>query len=314
MATLKKLTLALLLGACWLPALALPAEAADLAAEVAQLGSADEGPRLAAGAALRDAAAAELGPFAATLLSRLEQEPSRLVRRELAWAMGNTGEAGSPLLGRLVAVYQRDKDDDVRRNLLRAFGQIEPTSKEVIDLLIGELGPSVLGRSAVPVFGALGRSALSAVPALTEVLRWDDSSSRVSAAIALGEILAASPLSPASSDPLPAAVLALTRSLGDLHLDVRQQSAQALGKIGPAAASAVPALAAVLDLEDGETSDSSLHRYAAWSLGEMGKLALPAVPSLRHCFANDADPFTRKTAEAALRKLGVDPLGRDLDS
>ena len=95
---------------------------------------------------------------------------------------------------------------------------------------------------------------------------------------------------------------------------MRQQAAQALGKIGPAAAAAVPALQAALELADGESADAALHGYAAWALGEMGSAALPAVPALRRCYESDPDPFTRKAAAAALRKLGAFPLGQDADT
>ncbi len=215
---------------------------------------------------------------------------------------------------RLAAAYRRETDRNVKRALLRSFGKIAPISREVIELLLEELPSPIFGVHVVPVFGALGPAARPAVPALTAVMRWDDSSSRISAAIALGEILAASPVSPGGADPLPAAVAALGRALGDPHLEVRQQAARALGKIGPAAAGAVPALAAALELEDPATSDAAVHGYAAWALGEMGKLALPAVPALRRCYQNDRDPFTRKAAEAALRKLGASPLGKNLES
>ena len=68
----------------------------------------------------------------------------------------------------------------------------------------------------------------------------------------------------------------------------------------------------MLEIEGGETADESIHAYAAWAIGEMGKLGLPAVPALRRCFENDPDPYTRKAAEAALRKLGVAPHGNQL--
>ena len=283
-------------------------------AAVDGLGAAEESVRLAAADSLRDAGAAELGPHAGTLIDLLEREPSRLVRAKIAWALGNVETAAAPQLPRLVAVYRREPELDVKRTLLRAFSRIRPSTPEVVDLLVAELPRPILGGQALPALGALGRTARPAVPALVAVLSGEDSSNRISAAIALGSILEASPISPGGADPLPAAVAALARSLGDLHLSVRQEAAQALGKIGPAAAAAIPALIAVLELEDDGNSDSSVHRYAAWSLGRMGKLALPAVPALRRCYDNDPDPFTRKAAAAALGKLGVPPIGKNLET
>lgn len=293
----------------------LPLAASDVtSAAVAGLGAADERVRLAAADSLRDAGAAELGPHAGTLVDLLEREPSRLVRAKIAWALGNAASAAVPQLPRLLAAYRREPELDVQRTLLRAFSQITPSTPEVVELLVAELPRPILGGQALPALGALGRTARPAVPALVAVLSGEDSSNRISAAIALGSILEASPISPGGADPLPAAVAALARSLGDLHLSVRQEAAQALGRIGPAAAAAIPALIAVLELDDDGNSDSSVHRYAAWSLGQMGKLALPAVPALRRCYDNDPDPFTRKAAAAALGKLGVAPTGKNLDT
>jgi HEAT repeat protein len=292
-----------------------PPAAGDAAgAAVAGLGAAGEPARLEAAGALRDLGAAEVGPHAAALVEALEREPSRLVREKIAWALGNAEVAAVPLLPRLITFYRREPDGDVKRTLLRTFAHARPSTPEVVELLVGELKEPILGKLAVSSLGALGSTARPAVPALVAVLGGDDSSSRISAAISLGSILEASPLSPGGADPLPAAVAALSRSLGDLHLTVRQESAQALGKIGPAAAASIPALIAVLELEDDDNSDSSVHRYAAWSIGQMGKLALPAVPALRRCYENDPDPFTRKAAAAALGKLGVAPTGKNLDT
>lgn len=218
------------------------------------------------------------------------------------------------LLGALAALPALARQEGSSGATDQVVARIQPDTAEEVERLVAELREPIHGRLAIAKLGALGRTAWPAVPALVAILAGDDSSSRISAAIALGDILAASPISPGGADPLPAAVAALSRSLGDLHLTVRQESAQALGKIGPAAAAAIPALIAVLELEDDDNSDSSVHRYAAWSLGQMGKLALPAVPALRRCYGNDLDPFTRKAAAAALAKLGVAATGTNLDT
>lgn len=279
---------------------------------VQELQAEEEPTRLRAAESLAKANGDLLAPHAATLMALLEKEPSRLVRERLAWLVGNAGTASGPHLPRLLALYRANPDLELRRTLLRSFSQIQPTSPELVELLVEELPTPILGSLAISVLGTIGPAARSAVPALTAQLRTDDSSTRISAAIALGNILLHSPISPGGADPLPTTVDALARALGDPHLTVRQQAAQALGRIGPAAASAVPALQAVLEIEGGETADESIHAYAAWAIGEMGKLGLPAVPALRRCFENDPDPYTRKAAEAALRKLGVAPLGNQL--
>lgn len=286
-----------------------PALPPGLAAALARLAAPEESERLAGARDLGRAARDELAPVAAELTAALEQEPSRLVRERLAWDLGLCGSGASSFLPRLVAAWRRETDREVRRTLLRSLGLIQPTTREVVDLLSAEIASPLHGFEAVPALGALGPAARPATPTLVAVLGEPDSSKRISAAIALGAILESSPLSPGGDDPLPAAVGALARTLGDPHLTARQEAAKALGRIGPAAAAAVPALIAVLELEDGESADHALHASAAWALGEMGKIALPAAPALRRCFSSDPDPFTRKAAEAALRKLGVAPAG-----
>jgi len=78
---------------------------------------------------------------------------------------------------------------------------------------------------------------------------------------------------------------------------VRQQSALALGKIGPAASSAVPGL--IRTLKDPEWA---VRRQAAVALGEIGPGGAEAMPQLE-LLRRDESSVVRKAAEEALLRV-----------
>src|SRR5262245_61803438 len=93
------------------------------------------------------------------------------------------------------------------------------------------------------------------------------------------------------------AVPALVKAMMDPAAKVREHAAEALGDIGPEAAVAVPDLVAVLDDPDG-----GVRRDAVRSLGQMGKAAAAALPAVEKCLA-DPEPKVREAAEVALRRI-----------
>ena len=96
-----------------------------------------------------------------------------------------------------------------------------------------------------------------------------------------------------------AAVPALAAALRDRNDQVRWRAAEALGKLGPDAAAAVPALVDALDRSD------MLAQEAAKALGRMGGAARPAVSALASALTRD-DVYLRREAAKALVKLGPD--------
>mmetsp|Transcript_148270 Transcript_148270/g.385403 ORF Transcript_148270/g.385403 Transcript_148270/m.385403 type:complete len:884 (-) Transcript_148270:73-2724(-) len=160
----------------------------------------------------------------------------------------------------------------------------------------------------------LGAHAATVVPALTECLRDDTALRRRTAAAALGHVADFTALSRASvisgcedargqekSNPVAAAVPALTACLRDSHEGVRRAAAQALEQIGSSAASAVPALAASLS----DTSED-VRCAAAKALEKMGAdVAAPAVPALAETCLKDSNTSVQKAALAALGQLGT---------
>jgi HEAT repeat protein len=83
------------------------------------------------------------------------------------------------------------------------------------------------------------------------------------------------------------------------HLPVAAAAAEALGKIGPDASSAVPALIAAL-----ADPRSDVRRIAATALGAIGADAKAAVPALVLMLEHDAPSLASSAAEA-LAQIGL---------
>ena len=92
----------------------------------------------------------------------------------------------------------------------------------------------------------------------------------------------------------------LIENLGHEDFNVRQAAAEALGKIGPDARPAIPAL--VMALAD---KDYHVRKAAAEALGKIGPDARQAIPTLVMALA-DKDYHVRKAAAEALGKIGPD--------
>jgi len=149
--------------------------------------------------------------------------------------------------------------------------------------LFADAQPGVRQASAWAL-GAAGRAASAASGPLALGLREDASAGvRASAARALGAL--------GSREALPA----LFEALVDSSESVRAAAAQALSRIGPTAAEVV-ALAAALS-----SRDRYVAAFAAWSLGNLGAAAEPAVPDLVRALGRDD---TNVVVAGALARIG----------
>ena len=83
--------------------------------------------------------------------------------------------------------------------------------------------------------------------------------------------------------------------LQDPDVEVRSRAAEALGKIGPEAAAAVPALTTAL-----QDPDVDVRMEAAWALGCIGPEAAAAAPALSNALQ---DPVVDVRSEAAVQAL-----------
>ncbi|MBN2453282.1 MAG: HEAT repeat domain-containing protein, partial [Candidatus Omnitrophica bacterium] len=120
-----------------------------------------------------------------------------------------------------------DKNDDVRKNAAEALGRIGQAAKDAVPALVKALGDKndVVRKNAAETLGRIGPDAKDAVPELIQAV--DDIGN--AAAEAIGKI------------GLPA-VPALIQALKDKNYFIRDEAAEILGRIGPAAKAAVPAI------------------------------------------------------------------------
>jgi len=89
------------------------------------------------------------------------------------------------------------------------------------------------------------------------------------------------------------------QGLKDNNPNVRSAAAVGLGKIGPGAKEAVPALSAAL----AKDTDASVRSAAAWALGRIGPEALQALPALSAAL-EDTEEVVRSDAAQALGHIG----------
>jgi HEAT repeat protein len=165
--------------------------------------------------------------------------------------------------------------------LQRRQGALEKAGAAAIAEVLDRGAPSE--RQAAAWALGVARSVAFAAT-LAKRARGDESAGvRASAAHALGEIGGR------------AGVSQLFEALGDPSEAVRASAAQALARLGPTPED-VQALARVL-----ESPDRYVAGFAAWSLGNLGAAAEPAVPDLVRALARDE---TNAVVAGALARVG----------
>ena len=207
-------------------------------------------------------------------------------------ALGRIGPDAKTAVPALIDCLREDLPPSVRRHAAAALGGIGPdVGREGLDALIGALDDPTepVREDAVVALGKLGPFARAAAGAVEAALAGDRLAARVRAAETHWRLTG-------STD------LAVEILIGELEYDkFPWQAAEVLGRLGPAAAPAVDALAALL-----ESPDAELRVTAAETLGRLGAVAKPAVPALRRA-AENPDPDVRHAAVEALKMIDSPP-------
>ena len=165
-----------------------------------------------------------------------------------------------------------DEDLDVRVNVIWTIGFIGLDVTPALPAIGALVADEQLCGNAFAVFDMIGPAGAPAVPTLMEILKTGDDDARANAAEALGLI-------GAGAGP---AVLLLSNALGYPNARVRENAAFALGEIGAKAAKlTVPELVEALDDYEGDVVEA-----AVAALGRIGPAAASALSELeRLCHA-----------------------------
>jgi HEAT repeat protein len=236
----------------------------------------DADPRVRSGAAT---ALCEIGPAAVEEMIQALALPDRLVRREAVWGLAKIGAEAAPAVPALARALA-DRDASVRKGAARALGLLGRLAKPAIPFLIRALGDTDLLFCRMASW-ALGQIGSTAVEALIAALGHHDKYVRREAAWALGQIG-------------PEAMAAVPKLIAILKTDLEDSCKSRLPKIHPHQDTEVVYFHPI--------SDSTLRANAAQALGRMGAEARSAIPVLRAALA-DPNEKVAQAAAAALDQL-----------
>jgi HEAT repeat protein len=198
-------------------------------------------------------------------------------------ALGLIG--GDRVIPPLAAAVKR-KEATVRKKAVESLEKVGPKNKTVVPALMAALKEvdGDIRHYAIETLGGFGAEAKSAMPVLIETLDDRDMDIRIQAVRALVRI------DPTAKEVVPA----LEKLLHDSERDVRLEALDALGRCGKPAVA--PLLESLKDL------DSNILVHAAESLGRIGPEAKEALPALSLLLKDDVEEV-RNVAAAALKKI-----------
>lgn len=258
-------------------------------------------------------------------LTELAQHPVAEVRHGSLYALTALGKKASPAVPALVKLL-RNEDFHTQYWSCRVLGQIglpaARPAQPVLEELVSDGATSVRGNAAIAL-GQFGPDAgESAVGPLVKALDDPAYSVRQRAAVALGRLgpvarQATPRLEQALADPnyRPRTDVALSlwqitgktdQSLPVLLKELQSkdapwEAAAAIGKMGRAAAPAVPKLTELLDAADAE-----IQLHAAMSLGGIGRPAGSAVGELSRLRQRTPDKEFQEILDAVLKAIARD--------
>jgi HEAT repeat protein len=250
-------------------------------------------------------ALALFGPLAADATPALldvvaDRTQPHVARLSALEALGRIGAAHDDALPAIIGMLEQPAPAGSDAEAARLHLERRVAAADVLQLLRRSAAPAVpaliraandesvlLRRSAVVTLGAVGQAAGVAVPALADLVLFDESAEvRDLAATALGQV---------GAEAAPA----LRALLSDVDVEVRRRAARALGEMGPTAASALDALAHAARDDNALVRVRSLE--AMWRIARDAERVLPgALQELQH-----EDRDVRLGAATLLESLGT---------
>jgi HEAT repeat protein/cell division protein FtsL len=253
------------------------------------------------------------------LLTELLHDKSALVRRQAVEGFSALATDGTSIDAKVFIPALRDADSGVRAAATAALARLGRQAIEPMIELLRSSEPEDQAR-ATRVLAAMGSESKAAVPTLVRILGVSDNSVQevalealanigpdASAAVApINKMLGARPSLKmrkaliytlgeigSASKPAVQAITEALREQSDREGFLNVNAADALGKIGPGAASAVPALIAAL-----KSDDVRLLTSAATALGNIGAGAKAAIPALVEAMEREEQEHKKNQAEA----------------
>jgi HEAT repeat protein len=206
------------------------------------------------------------------------------------YALDALASIGAQAVPRLVDILE--KHGGLRVEVAYILGQIGPAAApatEALAKLVADKDINLATEAALAL-AKIGPAAKSAVPALLAALQKEGTNAHA-IILALGNI------GPDAAPAEPLLLKAMKSEDGSLAVTAASALTQIHPRSTEAAAKAIPVLVACLTDSLPET-----RRAAAESLGELGPLALEAVPALQEA-VKDADKAVREAAAKALKSM-----------
>ena len=244
--------------------------------------------------AARDLAAQELAALGAKAVPGLKRiledgdDAQRIAALFGIGAMGRAAEPLAPAMSKLWRLERSNLSDAIEHSFvgLGAVGVPELTR------CVGEFGVQI---AACQALQRIGPAAKPAVPALCKLLASRTHGAH-RAATPLGAIL-----DPAALPFLTKAVAEGAENPHGCDSTKVANAAQALGRFGPAASAAAPALVKVMQAE-GDSMMATMSDRAAMALGDIGVRSEPVLAALRDV-AKKRTGDVRKAAQSSLEVL-----------
>ncbi len=228
-----------------------------------------------------------------------EQSDARLRQVALQLVDSEGGPKVGAVLTGLVNELRENKDAGLRARIAELLPRYQDRQEEVVNALKSALQKDASGKvreAAAKSLGGLGRAGFPALKELGEALKDKDANTRASAAQAIGEFSRVDP------EIAKDYVSNLGQCMRDESGTVRFQAAFALGRMGPAAESAVGAL--VEDLP--KDKDASVRKEIIKTLTSLGMGATTASAVLLDSL-QDSDVEVRQRAAIALSRVAPPP-------
>jgi HEAT repeat protein len=242
------------------------------------------------------------GEGISAFLAQLKQGDN-FVKETAIERLGRLGRNAAVAVPALAAIA-RDVASIHRYGAVKALSRIDPQHETILPALIGLLNnprphPEDFDEEVeiITTLGLMGLKALPAVPSLVRVLEDKNPEKRDGGGPAERAARALGRIGPAARDAIPALIKAMKTD----HY-VRISAARALVSMGPAAKPAVSDLISLL-----KSQEIQIRPLAAYVLGAIGPDARAAVPALVEVL-NDRDTSIAAAAGPAL--LRIDPTQR----